>query len=685
MTIRQKLFFSSFVVTFGLIWLLFAFNFSRNNLNLLANTQTKIEEITKNTLTLRRNEKDFIIRRDNVYLNLHKQNFEILHQNLLKLEQNLKELHLNNFDLQSIHLFFHDYKKNFQQFVTIAKKFDRMVAHDLLFEFIVTSNNLKDLSTNPNTKIFIMELHLLEQNFLLSKDLNYANTFESKINHLLNSKEFSNETLKSKLIQYKTTFLEIVEYSKVLGLDENSGLIGTLRNNFHSAENALNTINKQLSTIIENQINNEKFFANSNILLIIVLILLATYFLLFSINKPLKELEEKKKFIEILIQSIPIPIFYKDIEGKYLNINKAFTQTFGISHDEIIGKTVFDIAPKEFAQQYKQHDDELLNIDEQCQIYESRVKNLKNNNEFDVIFYKSVFKNTKDQPAGIIGTAIDITQRKNDEKQLRAFSSKLKELNNNLEQQVLEQVNKNIQKELQLFESAKLAAMGGMIGNIIHQWKQPLNLISLIASNLKLKSEIEQKIELEQLQNDSQLILDTVNRLTHITSTFRNFLKEKKEYKTINLQERVNETLTISQIILQDKGIQLIQETPTAEPIEIQTVANELSEVIINIINNAIDALVDNKIEDPWVKVTVSKNKHYAIIDIEDNALGISNEVMPYIFEEYFTTKDEDKGTGLGLYMSYKIITQSLQGKLYAKNTQNGAKFTIELPLHNTR
>lgn len=685
MTIRQKLFFSSFVVTFGLIWLLFAFNFSRNNLNLLTNTQTNIEEITKNTLTLRRNEKDFIVRRDSVYLNLHKQNFKILHQNLVKLEQNLKQLHLNNFDLQAIHQFFHDYEKDFQQFVTISKKFDQIVNHDLLFEFIVTSNNLRDLTTDSNMKISIMELHLLEQNFLLTKDLNYANTFESKINHLLNNKELLSETLKTKLNDYKLNFLQIVEYSKILGLDENKGLIGALRKNFHNAENALKIINEQLKIIIEKQINDEEFFANSNILLIIVLILLATYFLLYSINKPLKELEEKKQFIEILIQSIPIPIFYKDIEGKYLNINKAFTQTFGISHDEIIGKTVFDIAPKEFAQQYKQHDDELLNIEEQCQIYESRVKNLKNNNEYDVIFYKSVFKDSEDKPAGIIGTAIDITQRKNDEKKLRAFSSRLKELNDNLEQQVLEQVNKNIQKELQLFESAKLAAMGGMIGNIIHQWKQPLSLISLIASNLKLKSQFEQKIELEQLQNDTQLILDTVQRLTNITTTFRNFLKEKKEFKTIHLQERVNETLIISQIILQDKGIQLIQETSTEDPIQIQTVANELSEVIINIINNAIDALVDNKIEDPWVKVTVSKSEHYAIVDIEDNAGGISNEVMPYIFEEYFTTKDEDKGTGLGLYMSYKIINQSLNGKLYAKNTQNGAKFTIELPLHNTR
>lgn len=103
------------------------------------------------------------------------------------------------------------------------------------------------------------------------------------------------ETLKTKLNDCKRTFLQIVGYSKILGLDENKGLIGALRKNFHNAENELHSINEQLKIIIEKQINDEEFFANSNILLIIVLILLATYFLLYSINKPFIYKKESMK------------------------------------------------------------------------------------------------------------------------------------------------------------------------------------------------------------------------------------------------------------------------------------------------------------------------------------------------------------------------------------------------------
>jgi len=116
-------------------------------------------------------------------------------------------------------------------------------------------------------------------------------------------------------------------------------------------------------------------------------------------------------------------------------------------------------------------------------------------------------------------------------------------------------------------------------------------------------------------------------------------------------------------------------------PIKITLVVGELSEVIINIINNACDALIENKIENPFIEINLTQENSNAIITIEDNAGGIPDDVMPKIFDEYFTTKPKDVGTGLGLHMSKKIICESLQGNIYAKNTNNGAKFFIELPL----
>lgn len=110
-------------------------------------------------------------------------------------------------------------------------------------------------------------------------------------------------------------------------------------------------------------------------------------------------------------------------------------------------------------------------------------------------------------------------------------------------------------------------------------------------------------------------------------------------------------------------------------------VSGELSEVIINILNNAKDILIQKNVSEPLVKINLKKANNKAIISIEDNGGGIPENLISKIFEPYFTTKHQSQGTGLGLHMSYKIICESLHGKLYVKNSSNGAQFFIELPL----
>lgn len=272
------------------------------------------------------------------------------------------------------------------------------------------------------------------------------------------------------------------------------------------------------------------------------------------------------------------------------------------------------------------------------------------------------------------GFHIDITE-------LKDTQNRLQMLNENLKDRVKEEVAKNIHQEMLLFESRKLAAMGSMIGNIIHQWKQPLNRISIIATKLQIIAEDKAEFSEKTVIDESQKIIDNIQRLSEVTDTFRNFLKEKKELKRVVLQDRIEQSLVISQTILKDKNIELIKDIYSTNAIEITTVANQLTEVIINIINNSIDAIEEKNIDDAWVKVILEIDEQKAIISIEDNAKGIPQDVLPHIFEEYFTTKDTEHGTGLGLYMSYKIVKESLKGELYAKNSQNGAVFFIELPL----
>ena len=276
---------------------------------------------------------------------------------------------------------------------------------------------------------------------------------------------------------------------------------------------------------------------------------------------------------------------------------------------------------------------------------------------------------------------IDDTKKSNKylEKKVDAKTKELQDLNENLEKKVEDEIRKNKEKEEQLFAQAKLAAMGDMIGNIAHQWRQPLSMISTNASGIKIKYEFGQ-LDVSELPKEMDIIVEKTKYLSNTIDTFRNFLIERKEYKEIVLQENINMAVGIVSSSLQDNFIELKNDTHLLPSIKLHTISAELCEVIINIINNAKDILLEKNISDAWIKIGILQFSNKVTITIEDNAGGIPKSIFARIFEPYFTTKHKSQGTGLGLHMSYKIITESLHGKLYVKNTSNGAKFFIELP-----
>lgn len=266
------------------------------------------------------------------------------------------------------------------------------------------------------------------------------------------------------------------------------------------------------------------------------------------------------------------------------------------------------------------------------------------------------------------------------EKQVEEKTKELETLNQNLEIKIKEEVEKNIQKELLIFEQSKMASMGAMIGHIAHQWRQPLSMISTAASGIKLKQECD-ILNKEELTHTMNKVVQNVEYLSNTIDTFRNFLKEDKEYKIVVIQERIDIALKITDMVLKDHLIKLHTNIDYENPIQTKLVVGELEEVIINIINNAKDILIEKKIRDPWIKLELKTDENNILLTIEDNAGGISDDILPHIFDEYFTTKNDEKGTGLGLYMSHQIIHKSLKGELSVHNTQNGAKFIIRLPI----
>jgi len=239
----------------------------------------------------------------------------------------------------------------------------------------------------------------------------------------------------------------------------------------------------------------------------------------------------------------------------------------------------------------------------------------------------------------------------------------------------------NREKDKQIFESIKMVQMGEMIGNIAHQWRQPLSVISTAASGMKIEREFG-ILQDEKLYTYCDSITTSTQYLSDTIDTFRNFIKEKKERKEFILQDRINNALEIISSSLANHHIKLINNINYDHPVKITLVAGELSQVIINIINNAKDAIMEKKIEDPYVQISLNFDQEGMVtIVIEDNGGGIDENIINKIFDPYFTTKHQSQGTGLGLHMSYKIITESLKGSLSAKNTKDGVAFMISLPL----
>jgi two-component system, NtrC family, C4-dicarboxylate transport sensor histidine kinase DctB len=244
-------------------------------------------------------------------------------------------------------------------------------------------------------------------------------------------------------------------------------------------------------------------------------------------------------------------------------------------------------------------------------------------------------------------------------------------------------LKENIQKDKQLLEQAKMAQMGEMLGNIAHQWRQPLSTISTAASGMKMKHEYNIMSE-DDIPKHMDAIVKNVDYLSQTIDTFRDFIKEDAQVIEIKIQEKIDKTIEIVSATLQQSHIELINNINYETPYKVTVISGALPQVIINIINNAKDAIKENNIEDGWIKLDLEKKDQSVLITIEDNAHGIPSDIISRVFDPYFTTKHQSVGTGLGLFMSHKIVTEHLHGKLSVKNTKNGAKFTIELPLQQT-
>jgi len=366
-------------------------------------------------------------------------------------------------------------------------------------------------------------------------------------------------------------------------------------------------------------------------------------------------LQEQKKSFEAIFENAHDGIILLE-NDKIINCNQSILVMLKIEYKEkdIIGQNILELSS---------NNQNIKDID---------IKEQWNAKLTDVIHHNStsfnwVFKNTQKED---IDTEITLSKIVIGDKLIihaivRDVTEKLK------------QEKESLQKDMILIQQSKMASMGEMIGNIAHQWRQPLNALGLTIQKIKLYYDediLTDEILTESVDKSKKLI-------RHMSSTiddFRNFFKTDKVKHEFVVKDAITSTLDLLEASFKNNNINLTIKD-NSNNIQYIGLKNELEQVLLNLLKNSKDALIDNKISNPKIDVIINEDEKNISIDVEDNAGGIPKDIIDKVFEPYFTTKEQGSGTGIGLYMSKMIIESNMNGTLSVKNKDNGACFTIFL------
>ena len=370
------------------------------------------------------------------------------------------------------------------------------------------------------------------------------------------------------------------------------------------------------------------------------------------------EVEESRKFLQSVIDESPNPIIVKNYDGKFILVNQSVADLYQTDKESMLGKDDGDfIKDQEMAEFFRKNIKEIMDNQETKVVFEDS-KDVNTGETRHFMSIKKPFKDLNDEQC-ILVIANDITEIKKLEEE-KAKNSEI------------------------LFKQSKMAAMGEMIGNIAHQWRQPLSVISTSSTGVIYLKEIDHLTD-EILINDMNLINDNAQYLSRTIDDFKNFIKGERTKIMFILNDTIESFLNLMAGNIKHHHIDVIQNLE--DNIKISGYPNELIQSLINIFNNAKDAFKESQ-ENKNIFILTKKESKHIIITIKDNAGGIPQDVLPHIFEPYYTTKHQSQGTGLGLSMTYNLIVEGIEGNIEVSNvtyeynnmTHTGAEFKISLP-----
>lgn len=261
----------------------------------------------------------------------------------------------------------------------------------------------------------------------------------------------------------------------------------------------------------------------------------------------------------------------------------------------------------------------------------------------------------------------------------------LETINENLEKTIHDEVESSRQKDRIMYQQDRLASMGEMIQNIAHQWRQPLNSLMIIIQSFKIKF-YNQKLDSSFIDSQTEYGLKIAKNMSETIENFRHFFQPNKLKEPFWLKESILDSIKLIEFVLNQNNIQVL--TDFKCDYKIHGYKNAFSQVILNLLKNAQDAMIERQVKEGICEITLEEKYDKIIISLKDNAGGIKEKRFDKIFEPYFTTKHKSVGTGIGLFMTKEIIEKQMQGSIHSTNINwqhknhkfYGAMFVIELP-----
>ena len=368
---------------------------------------------------------------------------------------------------------------------------------------------------------------------------------------------------------------------------------------------------------------------------------------------------EKKERLDIFFNASPLAIVISDLNKQIVECNDTFSDMLGFTKEEITNMSIEELT---FSDEEYDYNLELIKrlVLGEIKTFKIQKRYLKKDGSF-------MWGNA---------TVVPIFSK---EKKIEFFLAMIEDIT-----MIKETEDQLLQKDQMLHHQSKMAAMGEMLENIAHQWRQPLSVITTSASAVKLHQEFDRLDEAEIIRS-MDAIMDSSKHLSTTIDEFRDFFKPNKEKSHFNIKEPYDKTVSLLSSKFKNRSIDLIDDI-----IEIDIVGyeNSLIQVLMNIYNNSKDALEECEHAKKYIFTSIKDVDDHVKITIKDTAGGIPDDIIHKVFEPYFTTKHQSQGTGIGLYMSEEIIAKHMHGTITVQNLEfdyqgehyKGAQFTITFP-----